>query len=586
MATTGPTSRPQLRRPPSNALSKVMSSSRGVLLGMALVSGIINVMMLTSPLFMMQVYDRVLGSQSVPTLMLLFALVLLAFLFQGGLESIRVRVLALIGERIDEEIGPKVHAAMAELPLRMSRGSHESLQSFRDLDSIRSFLGGPGPAALYDIPWMPFYFVVLFMLHWSIGAFLLVGAVILVALTIATELRSRGPMRSAIEAQSIRNHFAEATSRNAEVARAMGMMGALGARWQDSHEKFLQSQRRATFVVGGLATVARLLRMVLQSAILALAAYLAIKQEISAGTIIAATVLGGRALAPIDQAIGSWRGFVSARQGFARLTRLLTAVPEAQELFPLPAPKERLAVENLVVAAPGSKSPILKRASFSLDAGQGMGIVGPSAAGKSTLARAIVGVWAPHAGKVTLDGTSIDQWSPEALGPSIGYLPQDVQLFDGTIAENIARFSPDTNPDKVIKAARAAAFHDAVVAMEDGYNTQIGAGGASLSAGQRQRIGLARALYGDPFLVVLDEPNANLDGEGEAAVVEAIKSVRSRGGIAVVVAHRPSALAAVDMVLAIKAGEGIAFGPRDAVMSRLMQQARGSVAPLVRPESG
>lgn len=584
MAMTGPTSRP--RRTPPDALSKVMASSRGVLLGMALVSGIINVMMLTSPLFMMQVYDRVLGSQSVPTLMLLSALVLIAFLFQGGLESIRVRVLALIGERIDEEIGPKVHAAMAELPLRMSRGSHESLQPFRDLDSIRSFLGGPGPAALYDIPWMPFYFVVLFMLHWSIGAFLIVGAVVLIALTIATEIRSSGPMRSAIEAQSIRNHFAEATFRNAEVARAMGMMAALGTRWQISHGKFLQSQRRATFVVGGFATVARLMRMVLQSSILALSAYLAIKQEISAGTIIAATVLGGRALAPIDQAIGSWRGFVSARQGYGRLTRLLTAVPEADELFPLPAPKDRLAVENLVVAAPGSKSPILKRASFSLDAGQGMGIVGPSAAGKSTLARAIVGVWAPLAGKVTLDGTSIDQWSPDALGPSIGYLPQDVQLFEGTIAENIARFSPEASPEKVIKAARAAAFHDAVVAMEDGYNTHIGAAGTSLSAGQRQRIGLARALYGDPFLVVLDEPNANLDGEGEAAVVEAIKSVRSRGGIAVVVAHRPSALAAVDMVLAVKAGEAIAFGPRDAVMSRLMQQARGSVAPLVRPESG
>lgn len=556
----------------------ILVQSRNALLGVAAMSGLINVLMLTGSLFMMQVYDRVLASHSIPTLLALSFIAIAAYAYQGWLDVLRARILMLIGERIDLEMGPQVQSAMLQMPLKTSSGSGETMQSFRDLDAVRSFLSGPGPIAFFDLPWMPVYLLFITLLHPVLGLVTLIGALCLVALTVATETVSRAPTRAAQESQSLRNSIAESAFRGAEAVRAMGMQQAVAKRWTEAHTGTASSLRTLNFTVGSLSAAAKALRMVLQSAMLGLGAYLAIKAELSAGSIIAASILSARALAPIDQAIASWRGFVAARQGHARLTELLSNFPERAEPFALPAPTRTLAAENLVVSAPGSRQVIVKRANFTLNAGQALGIIGTSASGKTSLMRALIGVWQPTAGKVTLDGASIDQWDPESLGRSVGYLPQDVQLFDGTIADNIARFQADADPRLVIEAATLAGFHKSVIAFTDGYSTRIGHNGLQLSAGQRQRVGLARALFGNPFIVMLDEPNSNLDAEGEAAVSDAIRGIRQRGGIVIVVAHRPSAIAAVDLLAVMRAGEIIAFGPRDEVLARTVQNASNIIA--------
>jgi ATP-binding cassette subfamily C protein len=560
----------------------VLASCRTAFVGIGLVSGVINLLMLTGAVFMMQVYDRVLGSQSVPTLVALALIALAAYLFQGSLDILRARVLALIAERVDGEIGPKVHAAVVDLPLRLQHNSQETLQPFRHLDALRGFLAGSGPAALLDLPWMPIYLAVCFLLHAWLGWLALCGVAILVVLTLITEVASRKPAKAALDAQSARNAAADAAQRNAEVVRAMGLLPALAVRWEQAHEACLLAQRRANYVVGGLSAAARAFRLVLQSAVLGLGCYLAILGQISAGTIIAASIIGARALAPVDQTIASWKASIAARQAYQRLNLLLALYANEAKAFALPPPARSLTVEGLTVAAPGSSKPIVRRISLRLEAGQALGIIGPSASGKSTLARALVGVWPPQHGKVMLDGVALDQWGPDALGPSIGYLPQDVQLFDGTVAENIARLCAEPAQQAVIAAAKAAGFHEQVLRLGDGYNTRIGQGGAHLSAGQKQRLGLARALYGDPFLVVLDEPNANLDAEGEAAVTAAIRGLRARGAIAVVIAHRPSALAAADLLLVMKEGEAVAFGPKEQVLATLARNTRHVLAPRQR----
>ena len=445
-------------------------------------------------------------------------------------------------------------------------------------------MAGPGPLALFDTPWLPIYLIVLFLLHPYLGLLTVFGALVLMALTYLTEIKSTTPMRAALEAQSARNQSSDATQRGAEVVRAMGLLPALGGRWKAAHMRYLEAQRRATFVTGLFAGLSKTFRMILQSAVLGLGAYLAVKGQVSSGAIIAASILSGRALAPIDQALAAWKSFVAARQGYARLNKLLAMYPEKPALFALPAPKASLTVDGLMVAAPGSRVPIVRRAGFKLNAGQALGIIGQSASGKTSLVRALVGVWPPLAGRITLDGAALDQWSAEALGPSIGYLPQDVQLFDGTLAENISRFEEKPDPQAVIAAAKLAGFHTHVVGFPEGYNTRVGQGAAHLSAGQRQRVGLARALYGNPFLVVLDEPNANLDAEGEAAVIEAVKSVRARAGIAIIIAHRPSAVAAVDLLLVMKGGDVVAFGPRDEVLNKTVQNAAKIIPMPVKRE--
>jgi ATP-binding cassette subfamily C protein len=556
-------------RPALSPIGGVLASCRPAFVGIGLVSGVINLLMLTGAVFMMQVYDRVLASRSVPTLLALGLIAGAAYLFQGGLEVLRARVLALIAEQVDGEIGPRVHAAVADLPLRMPQDSQEALQPFRQLEALRSFLAGPGPVALLDLPWMAAYLAVLFLLHAWLGWLTVAGAAILLWLTVLTEIRSSRPTKAAIDAQSACYEAADAAQRAAEAVRAMGLLPQLAARWDTMHTTHLLAQRHATDVVGGLSAVARTLRLVLQSALLGLGCYLAIRGEITAGTIIASSIIGARALAPVDQVIASWKASIAARQAYRRLNALLAVYPEAPQSFLLPAPQRSLVVEGVAVAAPGESKPIVRNLSLRLEAGQALGVIGSSASGKSSLARALVGVWPPRLGKVMLDGAALDQWSPDALGPSIGYLPQDVQLLDGTVAENIARLRSDAAEEDVIAAASAAGFHEQVLHLPDGYNTRIGRAGGRLSAGQRQRLGLARALYGNPFLVVLDEPNANLDAEGEAAVVAAVRAIKARRAIAVVIAHRPSAIAAVDLLLVMKEGEAVAFGPKEEVLAGL-----------------
>jgi PrtD family type I secretion system ABC transporter len=408
----------------ASSVQAVLASCWSAAVSLFMVSGIINVLMLTGSLFMMQVYDLVLGSHSVPTLVLLSVMATAAYLFQGGLDVVRTRVLGLIGERIEGEVAPKVYDAVIDLPLRMMRGENEAMQPFRDIDAIRGFVTGPGPVAMFDIPWMPVYLIFLFLLHWSLSLATVVGALILIFLTWLTDTNSKDPTKATLEAQSIRNQTADASQRGAEVVRAMGLRPVMSARWLAKHEQYMTMQRRVTFVTTGIAGASKVVRMILQSAMLGLGAFLAIKGEISSGSIIAGTILSGRALAPIDQAIGAWKGFISARQAHDRLAKLLGLYPDKPKVFTLPAPTRTIYVENLIGGAPGSRVSIVKRANFEVRAGQALGVIGPSASGKTTLIRALIGVWGPLGGRVLLDGAAIDQWDLRETETKIGELTE------------------------------------------------------------------------------------------------------------------------------------------------------------------
>ncbi|MGK6317811.1 type I secretion system permease/ATPase [Neorhizobium sp. DT-125] len=554
-----------------------LRQTRTAFVSVAALSAVTNLLMLVGPLFMMQVYDRVLTSRSVPTLVALSLLALGLYLFLGILEVIRARILTQIGQRIEEELGNPTFDAVLALPLRMSKKEAIS-QPLRDLDQIRQFMGGAGPIAICDMPWLPFYLAILFLFHPYLGWLAIAGAVILVILTLSNEAILRKPMRRLSQLANARGEFIEAGRRNAEALHAMGMRQAYSERWREANSQYIEEQRRTSNATSGFATISKIFRLALQSAVLALGAWLAIQQLASPGAMIASSILTARALAPIEQAIGQWRGFVNARQATARLRELLEKLSVKAEPMPLPAPKASLAVAGLMVAPPQSNTPIVHDVSFSLKAGQAVGIIGPSGSGKSTLARALVGIWRPAKGTARLDGAEIDQWDPEALGSSIGYLPQGVELFDGTVAENIARFAGEAKADDIIEAAKLAGVHDLILSLPDGYDTQIGTSGAVLSAGQRQRVGLARALFRNPFLIVLDEPNASLDAEGEMALTNAIAAARERGSIVVVIAHRPNALAAVDHALVLAQGRVVAFGPRDEVLRKTTMRAVGEKA--------
>jgi ATP-binding cassette subfamily C protein len=560
-------------------LAHVLRASRGAFLTVGLFSGVVNLLMLTSSVFMLEVYDRVLPSRSLPTLVVLAAAVAFLLAALGVVDLIRQRMLVRIGETLHEGLGRRVFGAAMQLPL-MARSRASGEQPLRDLDTARQFLSGLGPTALFDLPWIPLYLGLIYSFHPLLGHTALIGAVVLVALTLLTEALTRAPMREAGAAGALRAQVTEAGLRNAEVLNAMGLASRMAERWQQAGRRLVGRQRRAADVAAALGSLSKVLRMVLQSGMLAVGAYLVIRGEATGGVIIASSILTSRALAPVELAIGQWKGFLAARQSWMRLKKLLQAVPAAASPLPLPVPVLSLAAEGLAVAPPGEQRLAVSEASFTLRSGQGLGIIGPSASGKSSLVRALVGVWRPARGRVRLDGAALDQWSSEDLGRHIGYLPQDVELFAGTVAENIARFDPDASPEQVIEAAQAAGVHDLVVALPNGYETEIGDGGAVLSAGQRQRIALARALYGEPFLVVLDEPNSNLDNEGEAALTRAIHAVRQRGGIVVVVAHRPSAIAALDMVLAMSGGRQAAFGPKEQVLGKVLGTSAPGAVPL------
>ena len=546
-------------------------------MGVALFTAVLNILYLTGSFFMLQVYDRVLPSRSVPTLVALCLLALGLYGFQAILDIVRNRVLIRIAGGFAETLDRRIYHLLVKLPLRAPQMS--GFEPVRDLDTIRGFMSGPGPAALFDLPWMPLYLGICYLFHPLIGLTATVGALILVAITFVTEVKVRQPSVEVSQLSSRRTSLAEASRRNSEVLHAMGMVGRFAHQWADYGRRYVEAHQRAGDITGGMGSFSRALRMALQSAVLAVGAYLVIKGQATAGIIIAGSILSARALAPVEQVIAQWRVFVAARQSWHRLNNLLARIPDDRDVLQLPKPKASLSVEAVSVAPPGLNTLVARDVAFSLQAGQALGIIGPSASGKSSLVRALVGVWRPVAGKVRIDGATLDQWSSEALGEHIGYLPQDMELFAGTVAQNIARLEPQPDAAKVIAAAQAAGVHELILGLPNGYETEMGEGGTALSAGQRQRVGLARALYGDPFLVVLDEPNSSLDHEGEEALTRAIMSVRARGGVAIVVAHRPSALAAVDQLLVMRGGRQQAFGPKDAVLRETLKAATPQAAP-------
>jgi PrtD family type I secretion system ABC transporter len=574
---------PGVRR---SELGDALRACRSAFLGVGIMSCMINLLYLTGSLFMLEVYDRVLPSRSVPTLVGLAILAGGLYVAQGVLDLLRSRILGRIGTALDESLNSRVFDAIVRLPLTVG-GRNEGVQPLRDLDNVRSFLSSMGPSAFFDLPWLPFYLAICFAFHVMIGLTALVGAIILVSLTVVTEFLSRTPAREAMGLAARRNDLAATSRRNAEVLVAMGMSGRLNARWSAANEKYLAGNQRASDVAGGLGAIAKVMRMMLQSAVLAVGAYLVIHQEATAGIIIAGSILSARALAPVDLAIAHWKGFVAARQSWDRLNRLLESLPAQAAQTLLQNPSSRLSVEAVSIAPPGEQKIVVQDVTFALDAGNGVGVIGPSGSGKSSLARALVGVWQPFRGKVRLDGAALDQWSSDVRGRHVGYLPQDVELFAGSVAQNICRFDPEANSEGIIAAAKEAGVHQMIIKMRDGYDTQIGEQGAALSAGQAQRVALARALYGDPFLIVLDEPNSNLDTEGDEALTRAVRAARERGAIVVVVAHRPVGIEAVDMLLVLKDGRMQAFGLKETVLGQVLQRVAPPPTPIkIVPDAG
>lgn len=558
-----------LKAPPASELRQAFQRFRGTFLWLAFFSGIINILMLTGAMFMLEVYDRVLPSGSVPTLVALAILASALFGSQALLDVIRARILVRLGNSFNRSLGGRLFGAVLQGPLA-GKGGGEGL---RDLDQIRSFISGSGLLALFDLPWIPAYLAFCFALHFWIGVTVSVGALILLGLTLLTEFQTRKPSAEATIHATRRDAWTQACGRNAEAATAMAMKEQLLTIWEKLNVKFLNAQEQAHDISGGFGALSKALRMLLQSAVLAVGAYLVIYGQATAGIIIAGSILSARALAPVELAIANWRGFQAARQGARRLASMLEEMPTQSLQLALPKPSANLSVEGANVAPPGAASPVISDVSFGIQAGTVLGIIGPSASGKSTLARALVGVWPLAGGKVCLDGAALKLWPARTLGDSIGYLPQEAQLFDGSIAENISRFAPEATAQDIIAAAKAAGVHEMILRFPAGYQSRVGDGGAALSAGQRQRIALARALFRDPFLVVLDEPNSNLDAEGEEALTRAILGIRERSGVAIVIAHRPNVLSAVDMLLVLAEGRVQAFGPKADVLQRVRRPA-------------
>lgn len=549
-----------------------MRQSRGALVGVALVSALINVLYLTGSFFMLEVYDRVIPSQSVPTLVGLATLVAMLYAFLGLFDFIRSRVLVRIGLALDERLAGSAFDMLVRLPLVAGQGA-EAVQPMRSVDQIRGFLSGMGPSAFFDLPWMPFYLAICFLIHPWIGWTATIGAVLLIGVAVLTEVLARRSSRMAQEIGAKRNLLAESARRNADVISSMGLSRHMQRSWGNANENFVAQMQRVADVTGGLGALSKVLRMLIQSAVLGVGALLVISQEATGGLIIAASILAARALAPVELVVGNWQGFLAARQAWRRLREGFTLLPSKIERLGLPAPRESLKVENVCVMPPGGGRVLVRDVSFALAAGDGLGIIGASASGKSSLARALVGAWQTVRGTVRLDGATLEQWGPEELGEHVGYLPQTIELFSGTVAQNIARFAPYVDDAAVIAAAKAAGVHEMILGLPNGYETDVGEDGSALSAGQRQRVALARALFGEPFLLVLDEPNSNLDLDGENALTNALSGVRQRGGIVVVAAHRPSALAAVNLVLLMHDGAVRAFGPRDAILNKLAGNA-------------
>ena len=545
----------------------VIKSSSGAFMSALFFSWIVNLLMLTGSLFMLQVYDRVIPSSSVPTLIALSLIVLILYIFYGVLDFVRTRILVRIGRRIEETMRARVFDAMAHLALK--RNNNAGGQPVQDLSTIRQFLGGQGPLAFMDMPFVPIFLLVCFLLHWVLGVVALVSAAIIFVFAVLTERASRQPLAQANSASVKANAITEEARRNAEALHSLGMKGAIRRNWTKIQHEALDFQTRANDAGARYSMFSKVFRMITQSAMLGAGAWLAIKHEISGGSIIASSIIMGRALAPMEQAVGNWQQFLGFRKAFERLNRVLDVVAPEEQRMTLPDPKGFLDVENLVVMLPGSDKPILQGINFKVEPGQGLGIIGPTGAGKSTLARALVGLIAPTRGSVRLDGATSDQREDDERGRLIGYLPQDTQIFDGTVAQNISRFVEAPDSKKIVEAAQLANIHDFIMRLPQGYDTPLAEGGSRLSAGQRQRVALARALFGDPVLFVMDEPNSNLDADGEIALDRAIRASIKRGAAVIVVAHRPSALYAMDNLLVLTNGQVAAMGTRDEIMRKV-----------------
>ncbi|MGY4406902.1 ATP-binding cassette subfamily C protein [Bradyrhizobium sp. USDA 3315] len=545
----------------------------------AIFSLAINLLYLAGPLYMLQVYDRVISSASEITLLMLTLALLLAFMALAGLDAVRARVLTRTSIRLDRKIAPRVMTAIIDHSAKIGGARSQLL---RDFDTFRQFITGSGIHAIFDLPWSPIYIAVIFCLHPFLGAFALGSSVILVLMAFLNEWIVKPPLAESGEAANRNYGFTEMSLRNTEVVRAMGMTGGLLKRWSRDRDRMLERQVAASDRAATMQSMIRFLRLSMQSLILGLGAYLVIERMTTAGAMFAASILLGRALQPIEQIVGSWRGLVSARGAFLRVRELLAANPPRETGLTLPRPEGRISVEALSFAAPGTSKPILRGVTFQIEPGEVLGIIGPSGAGKSTLARHIVGVQAPSAGAVRLDGSDVSSWIRSSLGEHLGYLPQDIELFADTVAANICRFKDGDDKD-IILAARMADVHEMILRLVDGYDTQVGEGGAILSGGYRQRIGLARAVYGNPSLVVLDEPSSNLDAEGDAALADCITQLKKRGTTVVIISHRPATIGVVDKILVLREGVAEMFGPRSEILARL---TRPVPVPAVRGATG
>jgi PrtD family type I secretion system ABC transporter len=538
-----------------------------------LFSVFVNLLMLTGPLFMLQVYDRVLGSRSEETLLALFILMAFLFTMMGLLDYSRGRVLARIGAGFQSRLDRRVFSAVLRKAAASARPDTVT-NNLRDLEAVQRLLAMPVFTAFFDIPWTPVFLAAILIFHPWLGILALVGGAILITVTALNQWLTRTPLDQANAATLRAEHMAQQLRDEAEMVRSLGMQDAAFDRWHLAREKALGDGILASDRTGGFAVLSKTFRLFLQSAMLGLGAYLVLQGELTAGAMIASSILLGRALAPVDLAIGQWQAITRARSGWTGLARLLSEIPPEAPRIQLPRPRAHLKAESVTVIPPGQSQATLRMVNFELLPGQAMGVIGPSGAGKSTLARAITGVWRPAGGKIRLDGATLDQYDPAVLGCHIGYLPQRVQLFDGTIAENIARLALAPDDEAVVSAARKAAAHEMILRLPDGYNTLVSGGGGMLSGGQIQRIGLARALYGNPVLLVLDEPNSNLDNEGTQALNAAVKAIKAEGGAVLIMAHRPAGIQECEVLMVLDQGMVRALGPRDKVLAETVRNAQ------------
>ncbi|GEP05310.1 type I secretion system permease/ATPase [Methylobacterium oxalidis] len=551
----------------ASLLTNGVRSMRPMLVTAVIFSFFINVLLFVSPLYMLQIYDRVLASRNETTLVGITLVAAFALAVYAMLEMLRSRILVRAGMVFDRRIAGPVFDAVHRGTLRRPGAGHDA--ALRDVDTLREFLTGSGLLAFCDVPWTPIFLLACFALHPWFGWMALTGGAVILGLTLVNEVATRHRLEAANLASGAAGRQARASLRNGEVVRAMGMLGALRELWRARHDEVLLHQALASDRAGLIVAATKFVRMFLQTMVLGVGAYLAIHREITAGSMIAASIIIGRALAPIELVVANWKGFTAARASYRRLRGLVEAAGPEPRRVVLPRPQGRIEAEAVSVAAPGSTLPILRDVTFRIEPGSVVGVIGPSAAGKSTLARALTGVWPLLSGAVRIDGSELGHWDPQALGRHIGYLPQDVELFDGTVAENIARFEAGDEA-AIIAVAQRAGCHGLIQTLPDGYNTRVGPGGHGLSGGQRQRIALARALYGDPSLVVLDEPNASLDQAGEAALTQAVSALKERGTTVVIVTHKMSILSEADQVLVMSGGAVQAYGPAEQVLGQIV----------------